>query len=85
MYDAAMRTTVDLPDDVHRIVRSLAHERKASMSRVLRDLVERGLGDRLPGATAERTLSIDEVTGLPVFRGGRVVTADDVRELLDEE
>lgn len=73
-----MRTTVDLPDDLHAVARQLAHESGRSMSDVIADLVRRGLGSGSvpPVATSRR--------GMPVISIGRVVTAEYVRSLDDE-
>jgi predicted transcriptional regulator len=72
-----MRTTIDLPDDLHALARHLAHESNRSMSDVVVDFVR--LGIRRAGtdvATSRR--------GLPVVSVGRAVTAEDVRSLDDE-
>jgi predicted transcriptional regulator len=84
MYDAVMRTTIDLPDDLHRAVKSLAHDLDQSLSRTVGDLVRRGLGSAGASDRAGR-VTLDEMTGLPVFHVGHAVTTDDVQELLDEE
>jgi hypothetical protein len=79
MYDAVMRTTVDLPDDIHRRAMSIARDTSRSFSQTVADLVRRGLGDgpRLP-------LSQSSVTGLPIVRLGSTITSDDVRSLDDD-
>ena len=72
-----MRTTIDLPPDIHALARQLAHEQRRSMGEVIADLVRRGLRDdpEIPGTSDEwPTLSI-----------GRIVTAEDVRSLDDDE
>lgn len=81
MYDALMRTTVDLPKDLHRAVQSLARDRGQSMSRTLSELVRRGLR---PDHQPER-VRLDEPTGLPVVQLGSPVTTDMVRAAADEE
>ncbi len=73
-----MRTTVDLPDDLHALARQLAHETGRSMSEVLVTLVRAGLGE-----PAERPRRASR-RGMPVVHVGRPVTADDVRSLDDE-
>jgi predicted transcriptional regulator len=72
-----MRTTVDLPDDLHELARQLAHDERRSMSEVIADLIRRGIAGPAPVPTAGPL-------GLPVVSVGRVVTADDVRSLDDE-
>ena len=72
-----MRTTIDLPDDLHELARQLAHQGKRSMSDVIADLIRlglrRGAGDLL---TSRR--------GMPQVSVGRPVTDEDVRSLDDE-
>jgi hypothetical protein len=72
-----MRTTVDLPDDLHGLARELAHQQKKTFSEVITDLIRLGLRpDPGPPGPRER--------GLPRLRVGRLVTAEDVRDLEDE-
>ena len=75
-----MRTTIDLPDDLHRYARSLALETNRSMSAVVADLIRMGLR-----GTAEPTPPSRGRRGMPVVSVGRRVTADDVRSLDDDE
>jgi predicted transcriptional regulator len=75
-----MRTTVDLPDDLYRLVRSIARDTSRSLSATIVDLLRRGLGETRPVA-----LSRSDRTGLPVIRLGTVITSDDVRALEDDE
>lgn len=74
-----MRTTIDLPDDLHALARSIARDRGESLSETVAALIRRGLGQR---NTTEVERS--ELTGLPIVRVGRTVTLDDVRSLDDE-
>ena len=78
-----MRTTIDLPEDLHHIVMSLATHSRCSLSRTAADLIRRGLATpaRDGGAAA---FSIHPATGLPVLRLPRLVTPDDVKALEDE-
>jgi predicted transcriptional regulator len=72
-----MRTTIDLPDDLHELARQLAHEGNRSMSDVVADLIRLGLRqNRAEPTTGTR--------GLPVVAVGRPVTAEDVRSLDDD-
>ncbi len=79
-YDAPVRTTVDLPDDVHSVVTRLARDRGQSLSRTLADLVRAGLAPR-----ADQPLEVDPVTGLGVIRIGRRITSEDVAAALDDD
>lgn len=73
-----MRTTIDLPADVHAITREMAHQQRKSLSQVVTELVRLALGPvDVPSPPAT-------VVGLPTVRIGRPVTADDVRSLEDE-
>lgn len=73
-----MRTTIDLPDDLHAIALSLAHDRGSSLSSAVVDLLRRALG---PTTQIE---TVDRRTGFPLLASGRVVTTEDVRSLDDE-
>ena len=75
----AMRTTLDLPEDVHRVVVALARDRAQPMGVVVAELVREALG-----TSEELRVEVDDETGLPLVRIGRPVTAEDVRTLDDE-
>lgn len=78
-----MRTTIDLPDDLHQIVSSLAQHRRVSLSHSAVELMRRGLGLSVDeGASA--LIARHSVTGLPVLATTRVITPDDVKALDDE-
>ncbi len=81
MYDAVMRTTVDLPPAVHRRAQELATARGQSLSATLAELAARGLS-QLAEPVVVRT---DATSGFPVLSVGRRVTSDDVAAALDEE
>ncbi|MEO1062852.1 MAG: antitoxin [Actinomycetota bacterium] len=72
-----MRTTIDLPDDLHELARQLAHEQNRSLSEVVTDLIRLGLR---PAPVAPSSGS----RGLPQVSVGRPVSAEDVRSLDDE-
>ena len=76
-----MRTTIDLPDDLHRQAVSIARDTSRTLSETVADLVRRALE---PGpANAEITRSTR--TGLPVVHLGRMITTEDVRTLEDDD
>ena len=81
MYDAVMRTTVDLPDDLHRAATSLARDRGQSLSQTVSELMRRALR---PDTAGER-VGVDAATGLPVVCLGTPVTTEMVRAAVDEE
>ena len=75
-----MRTTVDLPDDVHTIVVGIAKDRNASLSSTIADIVTQRVR---PGRTQPPT--VDPETGfLTMTIGEGVITSDDVKSLEDE-
>jgi predicted transcriptional regulator len=74
-----MRTTIDLPDDLHDLARHLAHEGNRSMSDVIAELIRAGL--RRPASPASSV----GPRGMPLVSVGRTVTAEDVRSLDDDE
>jgi len=76
-----VRTTIDLPDELHRIAMSLARDTGQTLSQTVATLLRRAL---------ERPKSVacydDSRTGFPVMRlGGGPITVEDVRALDDEE
>ena len=75
-----MRTTIDLPDDLHKQAQAIARDTHRTLSETVADLIRRGL-------VANRTaaISVDARTGLPLVSVGTVVTSEDVRSLEDEE
>ena len=74
-----MRTTIDLPDDLHKQALAIARDRSRTLSETVADLMRRGLSQ---GITGEITRSA--ITGLPVVHLGTVVTTEDVRALDDD-
>jgi hypothetical protein len=81
-----MRTTIDLPDDLHQAVVSIAAHSRRSMNQTVADLIRRGLAPRteLLNGDAPASLRLDKQTGLPTIRSLRPVTAEDVHALDDE-
>jgi hypothetical protein len=75
-----MRTTVDLPADLHAKAVSISRDTHRTLSETVADLMRRGLGE---GQDAEVTTSTR--TGLPVVQLGRTITTEDVRALEDDE
>ncbi len=75
-----MRTTIDLPDDLHRQAISIARDTSRTLSETVADLIRRGLS-----YGQSEDIARSPVTGLPVIRLGTPVTTDDVRALEDPE
>jgi Arc/MetJ family transcription regulator len=79
MLRLVMRTTIDLPDDLHKSALAIARDTHRTLSQTVADLIRRGLR---AGSTA--VISRDPRTGLPLVSVGTVVTSEDVRSLEDE-
>lgn len=75
-----MRTTIDLPQDLHKQALAIARDTHRTLSETVADLMRRGLAANRPTA-----LSSDPRTGLPLVSVGTVVTSEDVRSLEDEQ
>lgn len=75
-----MRTTIDLPSDLHAQARAIARDSNRTLSETIADLMRRGLGYGTPV-----NVSRSPATGLPVVNLGTVVTSEDVRSLEDEQ
>ena len=74
-----MRTTVDLPADLHAQVVAIARDTHRTLSETVAFLMRRGLGESREASPARSS-----ATGLPVVRLGRMVTTEDVRALEDD-
>jgi len=74
-----MRTTIDIPDELHRITMAIARDHGASFSATVARLLQLALG---AGGTAAVVPA--ERTGMEVLRLGRTITAADVRALDDD-
>lgn len=79
-YDEVVRTTIELPEDLHQRARAIARDTSRSLSATVADLIRRGLGETRAGAPVR-----DELTGLLVVRLGTPTTSEDVRALEDDE
>jgi hypothetical protein len=69
-----MRTTIDLPDDLHRAITLIARDRNQTLSRTVASLIRSALADEPDGAT----IVIDPETGLPTVHVEGPVTPADV-------
>lgn len=74
-----MRTTVDLPEDIHRLALAIARDSHSSLS----ETIARLLRAALAGSGPVRVTASPR-TGLLVASVGRVVTSEDVRSLEDD-
>jgi hypothetical protein len=75
-----MRTTIDLPDDLHAQAVAIARDTHQSLSQAVAGLIRRGLSTGSSGETASSPR-----TGLPVAHLGRIITSEDVRRLEDDD
>lgn len=75
-----MRTTVNLPENLHRVASATAHDSGTALSETISRLLAGAL--EAPGPVRVSTSS---VTGLRVATLGRPVTSDDLRSLGDAE
>ena len=76
-YNTGMRATIDLPADLHSLVRDAANRQRKTPSQVIVELVRLGL--------ESSDVDVDAPTSsrLPTVRVGRPVTAEDVWSLED--
>ncbi len=81
-----MRTTINLPTDLHNAVASIAAHSRKSMNQTVADLIRRGLAQPAMPVDAEAVplVRFDEATGLPTVRSPRPVSTEDVRALDDD-
>jgi hypothetical protein len=75
-----VRTTVDLPEDIHRLTAAIARDSGSSLSETITRLLRAALAG--PGPVR---VSTSAKTGLQVATVQRVVTSEDVRSLEDDE
>lgn len=81
-----MRTTIDLPDDLHRILNSVARHAGRSLGQTVAELVRRGLDapDTPRPRDAPAVYRLHPATGLPVVSSRQPLTEDDVYALDDD-
>ena len=76
-----MRTTIDLPPELHQQAKAIAHDRSWTLSEAVAWLMRRGLGE----GSQKPEVVIDELTGFPTISLGRVITSEEVERFLDED
>ena len=69
-----MRTTLDIPDDLHAQAVAIARDTHQSLSQAIAGLIRRGLSSGEPDG-----IGTSERTGLPVVHVSRTITSEDVR------
>ena len=75
-----MRTTIDLPDDLHAQAVAIARDTHQTLSQAVTGLIRRGLSSGHPGE-----ITTSACTGLPVAHLGTTITTEDVRQLEDDD
>jgi Arc/MetJ family transcription regulator len=80
MYHDVMRTTIDLPEDLHAQALAIARDTHQSLSQAVAGLIRRGLG-----SGTSREIATSTRTGLPVAHLGKTITTEDVRRLEDDQ
>jgi hypothetical protein len=76
----AVRTTVDIDEDILRVAKDLASLQDKSIGKVLSELARKGL--------SPEPIQFEMVKGVPMLPprpGARLVTLEDVKRLLEEE
>ncbi len=74
-----MRTTIDLPEDIHELALALARSRSQTLSQTISEILRRALAPDL-----ETEVDPDDDAGLPRVRLGHPITSDDVASIEDE-
>lgn len=75
-----MRTTLDIPDDLHAQAAAIARDTHQSLSQTIAALIRRGLRSGEPDE-----IDTSARTGLPVVHLSRPITSEDVRRLEDDD
>ncbi len=75
-----MRTTINIPDDLYYVAKSIAKDTSMSLSETVAELLRRAIGT--PKVLKE--FSVSSITGLPQIRLNKIITAEDIRSLEDE-
>lgn len=76
-----MRLTINLDQENYLIAKSLAKEAECSISKMVNQLVKKALQPELSSSDGSQIADED---GLPVVKGRKVVTSDDVYRIENE-
>ena len=76
-----MRTTIDLPEDVHQNALAIARARRQTLSRTVTELLRTAMTPRPTSSVLP--VVVDAETGLPLIDIGHPITTDDVARLDD--
>jgi plasmid stability protein len=80
-----VRTTIDLPDDIHELVRYLAASRGESLGATIAAVLENVIDTEDRVTHAVRGVQIDPKSGLLSVSGGPLRRAAEVRSLAYDE
>ncbi len=75
-----MRTTINIPDDLYYVAKSLAKDTSKSFSQTIAELLRNAIGT--PRTLKEFPISTE--TGLPQIRLNKIITVEDIRSLEDD-
>lgn len=75
MYDAVVRTTIDIADEAYYIAKAIARDRNRSLGRVVGDLILQSVK-----VSKGAEISMNDYD-FPIFRCARPVTTEDVKAL----
>ena len=75
-----MRTTIDLPEDLHQMAGAIARDTSRTLSATVADLMRRGLAGARSGGVAQ-----SQLTGLLTVKVGTIITSEDVHAVTDDE
>ncbi|MCL1839344.1 MAG: hypothetical protein FWG47_08585 [Propionibacteriaceae bacterium] len=75
-----MRTTIDLPADLHQQALTIARDNHQTLSKTVSSLLRKGLGYQ-----SQASVYQDSQTGRTMLEVGRPITDEDVRSLEDNE
>jgi hypothetical protein len=78
MYNDVMRTTIDLPPDLHQQALTIARDNHQTLSATVSQLMRKGLGE------SSRVKIVYTESGRPLLSVGRPITDEDVRSLEDD-
>ena len=78
-HNRRMRTTVDLEDRALKVAKAIAHKRQVSLGKV----VSEAILDRYCAPETSETVLGTSAAGFPTFSTGRPITADEVKEFLE--
>jgi len=75
-----VRTTIDLPEDLHRQAEELASDMSWTLSEAIAWLMRRGLGEEVP-----TLFGVNKATGFPAIWTGKIITPEEIERFLEED